>query len=520
MSEKNERMLGTDQNAANISTAHASEVIEQLAKLTPIDYEKTRSQKATELGIRSSVLDKEVKAKRALSKPSGSLQFDEVEPWHEPVQGDVLLSAIRTALGTHIVCADTTAVAASLWIAFTWFIDAAQVAPLAVITAPDKRCGKSQLLDVIGRLVRKPLVASNISPAATFRVIESCCPTLLIDEADSFFKDNEELRGVINSGHTRSSAYVIRTVGDDHEPKQFSTWGAKAISGIGTLADTLMDRAIVLEMRRKLAGEKVIRLRHSERGLFDRLKRQLAKFAEDHSETFANLRPDLPEELNDRAQDNWEPLLAIADMAGGDWPRLAKNAALTISKSEQSPASVGTELLQDIYDIFQAKRLDRIGTSNLIESLCENEELSWATYNRGRQLSPKQLANKLKAYGISSKNLKSGFQVLKGFDREQFEEAFARYLFTSTPENSRYPLPNASIACNDGLSEVAASPSVSATESFSLIPATNEISSGNNEKCSSTATRYLPATEKARGYNKVAGSGKNGIEGARVEVIL
>ncbi len=195
-------------------------------------------------------------------------------------------------------------------------IDNVQVAPLAVITAPEMRCGKSQLLNLIGRLSHRPLVASNISPAAMFRVIEAHSPTLLIDEADTFFKENEELRGIVNSGHTRQAAYIIRTVGDNHEPKQFSTWGAKAISGIGTLAETIRDRAIILEMRRKLPNESIERLRHAEGGVFECLASKLARFAQDAGVSIERALPTLPEALNDRAQDNWEPLLAIADYAG------------------------------------------------------------------------------------------------------------------------------------------------------------------------------------------------------------
>ncbi|MBK8318826.1 MAG: hypothetical protein IPL05_09715 [Betaproteobacteria bacterium] len=163
----------------------------------------------------------------------------------------------------------------------TWFMDVVQVAPLAVITAPEKRCGKSQLLFLLGRLVHRPMAASNITSAALFRAVDAWKPTLLVDEADAFMKDNEELRGLLNCGHTRDSAYIIRVVGDDHTPKRFNVWGAKALAGIGHLADTIIDRSIVLELRRKLPHEEVLRLRHAEPGLFDDLSAKLARFAID-----------------------------------------------------------------------------------------------------------------------------------------------------------------------------------------------------------------------------------------------
>jgi putative DNA primase/helicase len=184
------------------------------------------------------VLDAEVKkaSQVALSQDKDTM-FRIVEVWPEPVNGAALLDELVAVIHRFIICDRDTAIATALWCVMTWLIDRFQVAPLAIITAPEKRCGKSQLLSLIGRLSNRPLVASNISPSAVFRVIEAHRPTLLIDEADTFMRDNEELRGVINSGHTRQAAYVVRCVGDEHEPVQFSTWGAKALSGIGHLVD-------------------------------------------------------------------------------------------------------------------------------------------------------------------------------------------------------------------------------------------------------------------------------------------
>ena len=412
-------------------------VLLRLATLPALEYDQVRQFEADNLGVRVSTLDKEVaNAKQGRQEQGGkAAMFPKVELWKQSIAGDELLTEILATIQQFIVCNRDVAIATTLWIAFTWLVDSVQVAPLAVITAPEKRCGKSQLLNLIGKLSRRPLVASNISPAATFRVIEAHCPTLLIDEADSFFRKNEELRGVINSGHTRQSAYVIRTVGDDHEPRQFSTWGAKAISGIGHLADTVMDRAIVLELRRKLPTESVKRLRHVEPGLFDRLASMLARFAEDAATVISNSRPNLPESLNDRAQDNWEPLLAIADLAGGNWPELARRAALKLSGAAQDSFSSSSELLVDIREVFVTKKVNKMYTADLVEALCEDSEKSWATYNRDKPITPKQLSRRLSGYGISSRQLRISYANKKGFELSQFEDAFARYLvpLSSTP---------------------------------------------------------------------------------------
>lgn len=436
---------------ASLATALESETLDEavyrLSNLPALEYEKIRETEAKRLEVRVGALDKEVSIARKSKQEEGgkAAMFQTVEPWPEEIDADQLLHEIHKTMRRFIVCSNETAVSATLWIAFTWFIDRVQVAPLAVITAPEKRCGKSQLLNLFSLLCYRALVASNIAPAAVYRIIEAHAPTLLIDEADSFMKDNEELRGVINSGHTRQSAYVIRCVGDDHEPRQFSTWGAKALSGIGHLPETIMDRAVILELRRKLPSESVQRLRHAEPETFKRLASKLARFAADAGLTIARARPVLPDELNDRAQDNWEPLLAIADHAGGDWPRLARNAALKLSGMEQEAVSLSAELLADIKEVFEAKRTERMSTADLIQQLCEDDEKSWATYNRGKPITPRQVAKKLKEYGIASKNLRVGYEVVKGFDHEQFKEAFARYLALS-PEVAlhRYKSPEAS----------------------------------------------------------------------------
>ncbi|MGZ5010415.1 MAG: DUF3631 domain-containing protein [Methylobacter sp.] len=405
-------------------------VIKRLTVLSLMDYDRVRETEAKALGIRTATLDKLINAERKGSDSTG-MEIDGIEPWPEPVEPGPLLNEVVLCISRFIVCEPETARAAALWATMTHLMDVVQVAPLAVITAPEKRCGKSQLLFLLGRLVQRPLTASNISPAALFRAIDAWQPTLLVDEADAFMKDNEELRGLINCGHTRDSAYIVRVVGENFTPTKFNVWGAKAISGIGHLADTLMDRAIILELRRKLPHESVDRLRYAEPDLFDTLAAKLARFAEDYRAQVRAARPHLPEQLNDRAQDNWEPLLAIADIAGGDWPELARKAALKLSGSESDSMSVGVELLLDIQEVFDTNKIDRIFTADLITALCDDDEKPWTTYNRGKAISPRQVSSRLKGYGIESVNVRIGHEVKKGFLREQFKESFNRYLNNS-----------------------------------------------------------------------------------------
>lgn len=424
--------------------------VERLARLSPLEYDRTRKDEAAALGVRPGTLDAEVKAARSQAVDDDT-PFEEVEPWRDTVDGGELLTAIVSTIRRFIICSQETAQAVALWITMTWFIDHVQVAPLAVITAPEKRCGKSMLLFLIGRLVPRPLMASSISPSALFRSIDAWQPTLLIDETDACLRDNEELRGLINCGHTRDSAFTVRCVGDDHTPKRFSVWGAKALSGIGHVADTLMDRSIILELRRKLPHESVDRIRHADPGLFSELRSKLARFSDDNSELVRMARPDLPNVLNDRAQDNWEPLLAVASVAGGGWLQAATAAALKLSGSESPALSTGTELLSDIREIFEQKKADRITTAELIKELVSDDEKPWATYNKGFQIKPRQIAAKLKGYGIHSKTIRTGFDTAKGYDRDQFTEAFSRYIPLLPPPSvtASQPVSNQPLSVTD-----------------------------------------------------------------------
>jgi hypothetical protein len=281
-------------------------------------------------------------------------------------------------------------------------------------------------------MAARPLPASNSTAAGLFRAVELWKPTVLIDEADTFIRENDELKGLINAGHTRANAFVLRVVGDNHEPKLFKVWGAKAMAGIALekhLPDATMSRAIVFELRRKLPHESVTRLRHAGADLFEGIASKLARFADDYSQQVRLARPTLPDELGDRAQDNWEPLLAIAGCAGAEWVHRATVAALKLSGAGEKSVSTGNELLSDIQEIFESKHVLKISTADLIAALTADDEKSWATYNRGKPISARQIASRLAGYGIKSKTIRlNGYETAKGFDAEQFNDAFARYL--------------------------------------------------------------------------------------------
>lgn len=275
-------------------------------------------------------------------------------------------------------------------------------------------------------------MASNITSAAMFRSIDAWQPTLLVDEADTFVtKEKEELRGIINSGHSKSSAFVVRTVGDDHEPTHFSTWCAKCMAGIGHLPDTVKDRSIIVPLRRKLTHEKVEKLRHIDPSLFEALASKCVRFTQDNMLALRSAKPELPEELNDRAADNWEPLFAIADIAGGRWPEASRKAALALAGAEKESVSTNVELLRDIKEIFEHKpERDSLFSHELIAALTVDEESAWATWNRGKPITPRQLASRVKEFGAVANSVRHGTITGKGYKKESFEDAFARYIPT------------------------------------------------------------------------------------------
>ena len=444
---------------AEKSTGTVEETISRLAKLPLIEYDRMRTEEAEKLECRTATLDRLVKAARNEQKNIKQVPFDEVEPYHEQIDPGELLNEIVLIIRKFIVLDDQQAYTAALWIAHTWFIDVLKISPRAIVDAPEKACGKTQLLIVLERMCYRPILASNASPSALFRAVDCWKPTILIDEADTFFRDNYEIIGMVNAGYS-SDGYVLRSeaVGDSFEPHRFSVFSAQAIAGIALerhLPDATMSRGIVFNLRRKLPHEFVERLRHSDKYSFNSITKKLSRFAQDYSEQIKKARPILPDALSDRQQDNWEGLFAIASCAGKDWIDRATKAALTLSSSTAS-VSIGNELLADIESIFRS--VQKISTADLITELCRDQEAPWATYNKGKPISDRQVAKQLKSYAIYSKDIKFSYgKTLKGYCLEMFSDAFARYLTSS--DFIRDP----QLLNNDKASEVADNKSQSAT---------------------------------------------------------
>ena len=413
--------------------------IARLAALNLLDYDRQRGAVAKTLGIRADTLDKLVKEARGDADDSSggkALCFREVTPWPEPVAGDELLNELTASVQQFMSLPDHAAPAIALWTVYSYCVVAyGHIAPTLAITSPEKRCGKSTLLGWLYRVVEKPMLAANITAAAIFRTIDAWSPTLLIDEADSFLGETgDELRGILNSGHTRDTAYVIRVSGEELEPRQFSTWGAKAIALIGKLEgrySTLADRSVEIQLRRRLPTDKVEKLRHADAEHFERLAARCFRFSLDHGAAIGKARPDIPDALHDRAADNWEPLLAIADLAGGRWPRLARTVAMALSGSadDDSGHGIGVQLLADLRRFFDKNpEVASHSTVDILNYLVGIDDAPWSSYAKGKYMTPRHLSRVLKPYGIIPQNIRVGNTVPKGYTVADFRDAFARYL--------------------------------------------------------------------------------------------
>lgn len=318
-----------------------------------------------------------------------------------------------------------------LWIAFCHAVPEFDFAPRLGIWSPEKRCGKSLLLEVISYLVPRSRMTSSISVSALFRTIEKDeSVVFLIDEADALFGRNgdkekaEAIRQILNSGFKRGQV-VTRCDGKNFEPKDFRIFCPVALAGIGTNAipETVADRSIIIEMRRKFPNESIREFESDEvEEIFEPTRARLAEWIKVHSRKFRPSRPEMPSDLNSRARDIWKPLFRVAECAGVEWHSKAWNASLVLSGGDTEPeeASLQLRLLSDAREVFVG---DRMATKELIQALQEFEEAPWRTLER---FTPNTLARMLRNYGVKPHAFAGG--KVRGYERSAFEDSWKRYL--------------------------------------------------------------------------------------------
>src|SRR5262245_5404862 len=351
-------------------------------------------------------------------------------------EGARILQAVDSFVGRFIAYpSDHAQTAHVLWIAHSHMMDRWDSTPRLCFLSPEPASGKSRALEISELLVPRPVLAVNVSPAYLFRKVaaEEGLPTILFDEVDTVFgpkaKENEEIRGLLNAGHRRDAVAGRCVVqGKTVVTEEIPAYAAVALAGLGWLPDTIMSRAVIIRMRRRAAEEQVEAFRR-------RIHLPEGKLLREQIESWASVQPEeiewhqleLPLEVQDRAADVWEPLLADADLAGGEWPQRARVAAVAlVADAKDGEASLGIRLLGDIRSVFGQS--DRMTTKALIAALIEIEDAPWGDL-RGKTLDSRGLAKFLGQYGIKSKNIRqAGHVVVKGYVRADLLDAWTRYL--------------------------------------------------------------------------------------------
>jgi hypothetical protein len=341
------------------------------------------------------------------------------EPWPEPVDGAEVLYAIDAVLRRHVSMPDGAPELVALWVMFTWAIDASEIAPRLLLTSPMQRCGKTTVFDILTAMVHRPEANVNVTAASLYTAIDQDHCTLILDEADQWATKRGPVMSVLNSGHSRATAFVPRVIGGVRV--RYSTYAAIAIAALGRpLPATLEDRCIIVRMRRKRLDEVLERfsLRHTEE--LTELARKCQRWASDNMAALRAADPEIPEGLSDRAADNVRILLAIADLVLGGWPERARHSVVTCC-AESSESEDETEIIRDSCAIFRDRDVTKIRSADLVRELVGRDR------RRYRDLTPNALARRLDPFEIRPQVIRLGDQTPHGYERGMFDDAMERY---------------------------------------------------------------------------------------------
>jgi len=349
-----------------------------------------------------------------------------------------LLEDLERWTRRFIIMSDPARIIVVLWIAHTWVFEAFETTPRLLIRSPIRESGKSRLLEIIRALSRTPLMASNTSTAALFRSTDAGRPTILLDEVDNFLSgadgsERNDIHGLINDGFY-VNGQVIRCVGDSNNVRMFSVFAPMAMAGLSKvkLQDTTLSRSFIIDMQRKRPDESIDRYRLRDQAEEAAVLRgRLEQWADLSREMLSVARPHLPDELGDRQQDIFEPLAAIADMAGGGWPEDARRSAVQLHEIAAGrtvdEGALIERLLADVRTVFGDDKT--VPTSVLLERLWKLEDAPWddMPYS-GKALDARGLAKLLKPWGVRSRDVWTAAGALKGYHLEDLYEVWQRHL--------------------------------------------------------------------------------------------
>lgn len=361
--------------------------------------------------------------------------------WPEVVKGTEMLRKIETLFTRYAVLPrEGISLVLASWALSTWTLDAFDTHPLLAITSPEKRCGKSRLLELLYLVCCEPIPAANMSTAALYRMVSDSYCTLLVDEAQNLRRRDDRsaaLMEILCASYRRHLAQVIRMGGPQmNQVIKFKAFGPKVFALIGKLSDTLADRSIEVRMRRRAPDEQIrhFHFEHS-RVNTDKLRKQIRRWSMDSLEKVRESyrQIDRPAGLEDRDAELWAPLFAIVTVADParllELEEMAKGLA-AIKANEDS--SLGIRLLRDIWGVFKVCGARFVSTKELVEELVKLEDAPWSDLRNGKALSPTGLARFLKAFGIAPSRVRQGKAIPRGYSKSDFFDAWKRYAHLET----------------------------------------------------------------------------------------
>ncbi len=347
------------------------------------------------------------------------------------------LDAVRDFLTEYVVFPDQHCeVATVLWCAHAHALDAFDSTPRLAFLSPEPGSGKSRALEVITTLVPHSMHAVNATPAALFRAVSDLDnrPTILFDEIDTVFgpkaKDNEEVRGFLNAGHRRGAvAYRCVGMGTQQTVVPFPSFCAVAIAGLNDVPDTIATRSVIVRMRKRAPKEQVSPWRtKTGEPIGTRLRLALSSAVSDVRGDLERAEPHMPPGVDDRPADVWEPLLAVADCAGGEWPNLARGAAVALTAPTDTQMSLGVQLLADLREVYTDKGKPlNLSTPAILEALQALEESPWGDL-RGKPIDARYLARTLKRYSVTRTKFRDSATTQWGYNRADLGDVWERYL--------------------------------------------------------------------------------------------
>jgi len=411
-------------------------------------------------------------SKEARQPASADWHLPSMTPEDAAIFTSKLLETCRALIMCYFVVAEEQAVIMATWILHTYVFEAAEFTPYLHITAPEKECGKTNLMDLLAAVAAKPVTSSGTTPAALVRIVHAMKPTIFIDEMDALLKGSREsaesIRGILNAGFRRGGVFR-KCNATTHELEEFNTFCPKCLTGIGELWDTVASRSIPIVMRRKRRDEVVASFRQrAVTQVAAPIRTELEAWsARGAAEILQTFEPASIANLSDRQNDIAEPLLAMAQLAGDGWLQRLTSALQTVFKGASSEnSSMGATLLADVRAIFGERKIDGIPSKDLATHLREIEGRPWAEWSHGKGLTANNLARQLKTYCIYPQTIRVGSETPKGYRRGDFEDAWSRYCPLSPAPTTTTPQP-ASLLAESRFSNRNKQPAVAAAKSAS-----------------------------------------------------